>query len=62
MRSTDISDVAQLAIFIRGVDENLSVSVEFLGLVPMTDTTTANGIFNSVVGVLSVLLQVARHK
>ena len=45
--STDISDVAQLAIFIRGVDETLSVTVQFLGLVPVTDTTTANGIFNS---------------
>jgi len=45
--STDISDVAQLAIFIRGVDETFSVTVEFLVLVPMTDTTTANGIFNS---------------
>jgi len=51
--STDISDVAQLAIFIRGVDETLSVSVEFLGLVPTTDTTTANGIFNALVGVLN---------
>jgi len=29
--STDISDVAQLAIFIRGVDETSSVTVEFLG-------------------------------
>jgi len=45
--STDILDVAQLAIFIRGVDETLSVTVEFLGLVLMTDTTTASGIFNS---------------
>jgi len=27
--------------------------VEFLGLVPMTDTTTANGIFNALVGVLN---------
>ena len=29
--STDYSDVAQLAIFIRGVDETSSVTVEFLG-------------------------------
>ena len=27
--------------------------MEFLGLVPMTDTTTANGIFNALVGVLN---------
>ncbi|XP_077957581.1 general transcription factor II-I repeat domain-containing protein 2-like [Gasterosteus aculeatus] len=43
--STDITDVAQLAIFIRGVDE-------FLELVPMTDTTTANDIFSAVVEAL----------
>ena len=52
--STDISDVAQLAIFIRGVDETLSVTEEFLGwLVPMMDTTTANDVFNSLVGALN---------
>jgi len=51
--STDISDVAQHAIFIRGVDETLSVTEEFLGLVPMIDTITANDIFNSLVGVLN---------
>jgi len=51
--STDISDVAQLAILIRGVDETLSVTEKLLGLVPMIDTTTANDIFNSLVGVLN---------
>jgi len=51
--STDISDVAQLAIFIRGVDETLSVTEEFLGLVPVIDTITAKDIFNSLVGVLN---------
>jgi len=50
--SMDISDVAQLAIFIRHV-ETLSVIEEFLRLVPMMDTTTANGIFNTLVGVLN---------
>uniref|UniRef100_A0A9J7YGI0 Uncharacterized protein n=1 Tax=Cyprinus carpio carpio TaxID=630221 RepID=A0A9J7YGI0_CYPCA len=50
--STDITDVAQLAIFICGVDETLTVTEEFLELVPMTDTTTAEDIFCSVVGVL----------
>jgi len=50
--STDISDITQLAIFIRHV-ETLSVIEEFLGLVPTMDTTTANGIFNSLVGVLN---------
>jgi len=51
--STDISDVAQQAIFIRGVDGTLSVTEEFLRLVPMIDTITANYIFNSLVGVLN---------
>lgn len=37
--STDITDVAQLAIFIRGVDETLTVTEEFLELVPVMDTT-----------------------
>jgi len=51
--STDISDVAQLAIFLRGVDKTLSGAEEFLGLVPMMNTTTADDIFNSVFGVLN---------
>ena len=38
--STDITDVAQLAIFIRGVDETLTVTEQFLELVPMMGTTT----------------------
>ena len=43
------TDIAQLDVFIRGVDEALSVTKEFLGVVPMMDTTTANDIFNSLV-------------
>jgi len=51
--STDISNVAQLATLIRGVDETLSVTEEFLGLVLMMDTTTDNHIFNSLLAVLN---------
>jgi len=51
--STDISDITQLAIFIRGIDETLFVTEEFLGLVPMIDTTTANDIFNSLAAALN---------
>lgn len=36
--STDVTDVAQLAIFICGVD-TLTVAEEFVELVPMMDTT-----------------------
>ncbi|KAL4006188.1 mitochondrial carrier [Sarotherodon galilaeus] len=49
---TDITDVAQLAIFIRGVDDTLTVTEEFVDLVPMTDTTTAADIFTALVGAL----------
>ncbi|XP_066941423.1 general transcription factor II-I repeat domain-containing protein 2-like [Macrobrachium rosenbergii] len=50
--STDVTDVAQLAIFIRGVDETLTITEEFLELVPMKDTTTANDIFSSLIRML----------
>lgn len=50
--STDITDIAQLAIFIRGVDDTLTVTEEFVELVPMTDTTTAADIFTALVGAL----------
>uniref|UniRef100_A0A0L8GXP5 DUF4371 domain-containing protein n=1 Tax=Octopus bimaculoides TaxID=37653 RepID=A0A0L8GXP5_OCTBM len=50
--STNITDVAQLAIFLRSVGETLTVTEEFLELVPMMDTTTANDIFISLVGAL----------
>uniref|UniRef100_I3J839 SPIN-DOC-like zinc-finger domain-containing protein n=1 Tax=Oreochromis niloticus TaxID=8128 RepID=I3J839_ORENI len=48
----DITDVAQLAIFIRGVDDTLTVTEEFVEFVPMTDTTTAADIFTALVGAL----------
>lgn len=44
--------MAHLAIFIRGVDETLTVTEEFVDLVPMTDTTTADDIFSALVGAL----------
>lgn len=33
--STDITDVAQLAIFIRGIDKSLTITEEFLELIPI---------------------------
>lgn len=53
--STDVTDTAQLAIFIRGVDASLNVTEEFVSVVPMTDTTTANDVFVSLVGALDAL-------
>lgn len=39
--STDITDVAQLAIFIRGVDGTLAVTEEFVEMVPMTNNSSS---------------------
>ncbi|XP_060786987.1 general transcription factor II-I repeat domain-containing protein 2-like [Neoarius graeffei] len=46
--STDTTDTAQLAIFIRGVDSSLCVTEELLGIIPMHDTTTGKDIFEKV--------------
>ncbi|CAK6444616.1 unnamed protein product [Pipistrellus nathusii] len=42
---TDINNITQLAIFIRGVDENFDVSEELLDTVPMTGTKSGNEMF-----------------
>ena len=47
--SVDITDVAQLEIFIHGLDANLTVTEEFVQLVPMTGRTKAEDIFGSLV-------------
>ena len=46
--STDISGTPQLAIFIRGVDENLVVSEELLDFLPLKEGTTGEDIFSCV--------------
>lgn len=43
--STDVSDTAQLAIFIRGVDVQLNVTEELLDLISMKGTTTAKDLY-----------------
>lgn len=53
--STDITDVAQLVVFIRGDDDTLTVTEEFVELASMTDTTTAADIFTILVGALDRL-------
>ena len=50
--SYDVTDTAQLCVFIRGVDEPLTVIEEFLELIPMYDTITACDIFCSLVTAL----------
>ncbi|GBP27878.1 General transcription factor II-I repeat domain-containing protein 2A [Eumeta japonica] len=44
--STDLSDAAQLAIFIRGVDKEFTVGEELLPLQPLKETIAGKDIFN----------------
>ncbi|KAB0803137.1 hypothetical protein PPYR_02406 [Photinus pyralis] len=46
--STDVCGVAQLAVFLRAVDEEFNIYEELLELVPLHDTTTGEDIFNAV--------------
>uniref|UniRef100_A0A4X2KNG3 SPIN-DOC-like zinc-finger domain-containing protein n=1 Tax=Vombatus ursinus TaxID=29139 RepID=A0A4X2KNG3_VOMUR len=46
--STDLTDTAQLLIFIRGVDENFEVTEELAGLYSMLGQTTGKEIANQV--------------
>lgn len=43
--STDITDTAQLTIYVRGVDDNFEVMEELLTVIPMHGQTTAQEIF-----------------
>lgn len=53
LESTDISDTAQLAIFRRGVTEDLNVTEEFLDLIPLKDCTHGIDISEAVLHVTS---------
>jgi len=46
--STDTTDIAQLSIFIRGVDSSLSITEELLALRPMHGTTTGQDLYQEV--------------
>jgi len=46
--STDISDSAQLVVFIRGVNESFQVTEEMLNLISLKGTTTGEDIFNAI--------------
>ncbi|XP_063322782.1 general transcription factor II-I repeat domain-containing protein 2-like [Pelmatolapia mariae] len=46
--STDTTDIAQLSIFICGVDSSLTVTEEFLALRPMHGTTTGQDLYEEV--------------
>ncbi|CAH1113081.1 unnamed protein product [Psylliodes chrysocephalus] len=47
-KSTDLSDTAELAIFIRGVYEEAAVKEELLALRPLQEATTGKDIFAEV--------------
>jgi hypothetical protein len=53
--SCDMTDTAQLAVFIRGVDENFSVTEELAALVSLKDTTRGVDIFQAVTLVMKDL-------
>ncbi|RVE60969.1 hypothetical protein OJAV_G00165900 [Oryzias javanicus] len=46
--TTDITDTAQLAIYVRGVDDNFEVIEELLTVIPMHGQTTAKEIFHQL--------------
>ena len=50
--SIDASDTARLAVFIRGIDSEFTITVELLSLVPMKVTTTEKDLFDSVLKVM----------
>lgn len=53
--STDVSDTAQLLIFVRGVDENFNITEELASLRSMKGTTTGNDIYGEFAKCISSL-------
>ncbi|XP_023211663.1 general transcription factor II-I repeat domain-containing protein 2A-like, partial [Centruroides sculpturatus] len=58
--SCDISDTAQTAIFVRGIDTEFNITEELCSLIPMQGTTTGKDLYNELKSVLenfSILLE-----
>lgn len=51
--STDLSDTAQLAVFMRGVTSGFQVFEEFIQLIHLKDTVTGGDIFEAVIKMIS---------
>ncbi|XP_060881678.1 general transcription factor II-I repeat domain-containing protein 2B-like [Metopolophium dirhodum] len=51
--SIDLSDTAQLAIFVRGIDSNFNITEELAALFPMKGTTKSCDIFNALISTLN---------
>ncbi|XP_043931709.1 general transcription factor II-I repeat domain-containing protein 2-like isoform X2 [Protopterus annectens] len=47
-KSTDVTDTAQLAIFIRGVDKDFGITEELASLVPLKDTTKSIDLYKAL--------------
>ncbi|XP_067123239.1 general transcription factor II-I repeat domain-containing protein 2A-like [Centruroides vittatus] len=46
--STDIRDTSQLAVFIRGINEDFNITEELLQCIPLKSTTTAQDIYSAI--------------
>ena len=53
--STDTTDTAQLAVFIREIDDNFSITEELASLVPLKGTTQSTVLFAAVQEVLETV-------
>ena len=46
--STDVASIAQLAVFVRGIDDDFNIKKEMHGLQIMKDTATRENVFQEV--------------
>ena len=53
--STDATDIAQVAIFVRGINATFDITEELASLVSLKDTTTGENIFQVIISVISSL-------
>jgi hypothetical protein len=53
--STDVSNTAQLAVFVRGIDNEFNVAEELYGLMAVKGTTTGEGLHDEIKKVLQKL-------
>ena len=53
--STDATDIAQVAIFVRGINATFDITEELAGLVSLKDTTTGENIFQGTMSVIGSL-------
>ena len=52
--TTNITDTAQLAIYVRGVDDNFELMEELLTVIPMHGQTTAKKIFHQLCDAITI--------